>query len=182
MFKEKSMTAGPPLPRIAGVFRCLLAWSFFASDLGRGEGPLLQSEQSIHDPAFDLEANLLAAACYDDQVAVWDVRELASRRPNLAAIPAPRILGHQTGRVWAVAFSHNGRLLASATEHGAVTLWRQGDFSRLATFRGGDRRIRSLSFSHDDAFLAAGAYATRSIVWDLKAIRLRLESMNLDED
>ena len=52
--------------------------------------------------------------------------------------------------------------------------------TKHGSLRGGTGQIRSLALSHDGELLAAAAYVTPTIVWDLKAVRSRLAEIDLD--
>jgi WD40 repeat protein len=79
-----------------------------------------------------------------------------------------------------VAFSADGRYLASGSDRGTVILWDGTTFARIVPLRGSTTQVLSLSFSRDGRFLAGGAYQGPTIVWDLPRLRRRLAEMHLD--
>ncbi len=92
-------------------------------------------------------------------------------RGNQAAV----FKGHDN-MVSTVAFSRDGRLLASGDLGGRILVWDVASARVLATPLEGDSRVVGVSFSHDDRFLAAGD-VTHLHVWSVPDFRLvrRLE-------
>ena len=79
-----------------------------------------------------------------------------------------------------VGFSADGKLLASGSEQGLISLWDAQTFTRLTTLRSDTAQLRSVSFSRDGRFLAGAAYGGPTVVWDLRHLRRTLADMNLD--
>jgi WD40 repeat protein len=142
---------------------------------GRPLGLLHQFDQPVHGLAFTPDGRRLVAACHNRRVAVWDVGEGLS----LPAAPARLLAGH-TSAVWSVAFSADGRYLASGAEQGVIILWDGLTLERVVTLRGGTGEIRSVSFSGDGQLLAGAAWGGHMIVWDLAHLRRSLREMALD--
>lgn len=116
--------------------------------------------------AFSPDGRRLAAGC-DGIVTVWDWKE---DRP-LHAFP-----GHEK-RPITVAFSHDGRHLASGTWRGSVKLWdaEAGGEPLLVFAESRDARhpVTALSFGPDDgrpdgARLATSSYNRRVDIWDAR--------------
>ncbi len=76
--------------------------------------------------------------------------------------------GHPTD-VGALAFSPDGRFLASGSRDETVIIWeRDGDgFSRSQTLHGHAFGVYALAFSPDGRFLASGSYDTTVRIWKL---------------
>ncbi len=80
---------------------------------------------------------------------------------------APRVLtGHQ-GEVFAVAFSPDGQLVASAGADQAVHVWERGTGRAIKTLRGHAGPIRALAFSPDSRRLVSGSADTTLRFWDV---------------
>jgi WD40 repeat protein len=161
-------------------------------EAGRDLGLLHRFDQSVHSLAFGPDGAWLAAACNDRRVALWDLSE----PHQLPAAPDRFLTGH-TGAVWSVGFSADGRYLASGSQQGFILLYDGTSFERVAALRSDIGEVRSLSFSDDNRFLAASAYAGGSpgerpwstlqnygpptaVIWDLKKLRASLAEMGLD--
>ncbi|MDA1278089.1 MAG: hypothetical protein O2960_29180, partial [Verrucomicrobia bacterium] len=74
-----------------------------------------------------------------------------------------------TNQVLAVAFSPDGKLLASGSADGAVRLVEIASRRPMATFREHTNQITALAFSPDGKFLASGSEDTTVKLWDAKS-------------
>ena len=68
----------------------------------------------------------------------------------------------------ALAFSHDGKLLASGCTGGLVTLWDAASGRRLRTLEGQKGTVWGLAFSPDDALLATASTDATAYVWSVR--------------
>jgi len=106
----------------------------------------------VRSVAFTPDGTALAAAggnTEDFAIHIWDV---ASEKPL-------GILGGHHNIVWDVAFSPDGKLLASVSSDGTAQVhdWRNGDVQKILNFPG---EVVSVGFSPDGQALAVGGVDT----------------------
>ncbi|MEV3981664.1 AAA family ATPase [Nonomuraea sp. NPDC049758] len=111
------------------------------------------------DVAFSPDGRILASACYDGTVRLWDT---VTRAPIGDPIKA------HTGRVQSVAFSPDGRILASAgVDDGIVRLWDTVTRAPIGDPVKAHTRVWSVSFSPDGRTLASAGVDDGVVrLWD----------------
>lgn len=82
----------------------------------------------------------------------------------------------RVGKVLAVAFSPDGKLLASAGVDGYLVLWDVSNEQRIATLRGHTGNVRAVAFSPDGAELASAGSDNTVRLWDIRR-RHRIASL-----
>jgi len=108
------------------------------------------------------DGNKLALAVYDgtaettDSVSVWDAMSLQE----------PLALNGPTGRVRSLAFSLDGKRLASAGDDQTVKVWDATSGQEIFTLKGHTDDITSVTFSHDGKRLASASIDRTVKVWD----------------
>lgn len=138
--------------------QCLKNWQGYASWV-----------QSV---VFSPDGTILASSSEDRKVRLWNLEDTETKE-NLHYSPLPTLLEGHTGWVCSVAFSPNGKMLASASSDYSVKLWDVATRKCTATLVGHTRWIRSVAFSPDGKTVAScsGDYTVK--LWDVATAKCR---------
>ena len=80
-----------------------------------------------------------------------------------------RVLRGHVGHVIAVAFSPNGKLLATGSTDGTGGLWRVADGFHIATLVGHTSAVTSVAFDPSGDYVATGSHDKTIRIWNTKA-------------
>lgn len=116
--------------------------------------------------AFSADENRVVAVNDNDEytfLQLWDSKSGAKIGPSL--------IGHE-GKIWSVAFSCNGKLIASGSSDGEIRLWdahgpKAMNTPRMGHVSGNLVGVESLAFSPDDKQLVSGGVFGSVCVWDV---------------
>jgi hypothetical protein len=102
----------------------------------------------------------------------WGEREVRAAEAKLASAaqssPLRRVLKGHGGSVNAVAFSHDGKLLASASSDRTIHVWDAANGADILTIKGHGSIVQSVSFSPDGLRVASSATDRTVRVWNAK--------------
>ena len=114
-------------------------------------------------------------------VAAWRIHPSEDARyAMLAAAASPAIaglIGH-ADRVHSVAFSPDGKILASGSYDRTIRLWNVATHSPIGKLTGNAGEVYSVAFSHDGRTLASGGDDGTVRLWDVRTHRQLGQPMN----
>ena len=116
-----------------------------------------QEQKLFQTLAYAPNGRMIAAG-YDNNVRLW---ETATGGERLTLVT-------QVGEVLAVAFSPNGKILASAAKEGTIQLWDTVNGIELGRVVGHRGSVLSLAFSADGTTMASASSDTTVLFWDVK--------------
>jgi DNA-binding beta-propeller fold protein YncE len=116
--------------------------------------------------AYSPDGKLLAssATTWDDterRFTAWEVKIWETASGKLVR----EIKGHADG-VQSVAFSHDGKRLATASRDTTATVWEVETGNEIFTLKGHTHSCRSLAFSPNGKLIATGGFDARVILWN----------------
>ncbi|MHC5673553.1 nSTAND1 domain-containing NTPase [Nostoc sp.] len=142
-------------------------------------GRLLQTLKGHKDHVFQVifstDGQIMAAASFDNTISCWRYN---SQTGLFAEQPFLR-LSDQSG-LWAVALSHNGRIIATANQKGQVKLWTiEGKL--IQTIQAHSQKIWSISFSPDGQSFATASADKTVKLWTLEGKLIKTLQGHSDE-
>ncbi len=122
-------------------------------------GPVSGTALPIRDMSLSPSGELFAVGCAN-------VVRLFAIEGGVAMSELIELDGGQKG-VHGVSFSHNGDLLACASDDGKVIVWSVARHHILSRFTLEACHLRAVAFSHDDLLVACGDTNGNIAVWDV---------------
>lgn len=131
---------------------------------------LVGHTDTVYSVAFSPDGQALASGSADETIILWNTT--TGERTNTLAIltgpfagPIDMPAGH-TDTVYSVAFSPDGKTLASGSADNTIILWDTATGQYKQTLTGHKRAVYSIAFSPDGRTLASGSWDKTIILWD----------------
>jgi WD40 repeat protein/serine/threonine protein kinase len=125
----------------------------------------------VYAARFSPDDSQVATAGFDGRVLLWDPNKVTpiSVESRIKGDPDPaepfrELTGHR-GPVQALAFSPDGRTLASGAQDNEVILWDVAAGTKLKELRGHASHVRSVEFSPDGALLLSAGRDAQIKLW-----------------
>jgi len=116
-------------------------------------------QDSILTVAVFPDRRRMVTSSYDKTLLLWDLKD---------GVLLKKMEGH-SGKVWGLAVSRDGQLIASGDENGELIAWRGGTGESLTqTIKVHSQWITSLDFSPDGTMLATGSFDKSAELWSTK--------------
>jgi WD40 repeat protein len=141
---------------------------------------------------FSPTGKVFATGSDDQTIKLWKIEESNPLRSTRVICVGQPLTGH-TKWIWAIAFSPDGKLLASASADCLIKLWDISDVSNpkfKKDLKGHDGEVLSVSFSKNGSLLASGSSDGKVKIWDVKSGKCKktlkvgspIESVSFNKD
>jgi len=127
---------------------------------------------------FSPDGKTLASCSHDSLIRLWDVQSLdfeqfnpanlaeASASSHLPVTCLKTLRGHLS-RVWTIAFSPDGQMLASGSDDQTIRLWNARDGTCLTVLQGHTSGVTSVRFSPNGQLLATASEDSSIRLWSV---------------
>ncbi len=128
--------------------------------------------RTVWSLSFSLEGKMLASGSFDSTIRLWqdEAGNIAEGAKNLSPIRNTlSLIGHGDW-VWGIAYSPDGKILASGSSDRTVKLWDIKTGNCLKTLPGHTDTVHTVAFSPDGKTLASGSADRTVRLWNITTI------------
>jgi uncharacterized protein with WD repeat len=145
-------------------------------NLGTAEESVLYSplQSRARCLAFNKDNKTVAVGGDEYRIALLDIttgREISILKGEAEIMPPPKYGHGPPTLVYSVAFSPDGKLLASASYDCAIKLWDVATRNKLTSLKGHTDLVWSVAFSPDGKLLASGGYDGTVRLWKIDSAK-----------
>ena len=122
----------------------------------------------VNSVAFSPQGQLLASASYDRTIRLWQIPALESSHKEFQNRPCYSLLGTLSGHAWAVltvAFSPDGKILATGRDDNTIKLWEVNTGQLICTLVGHSWSVVAVAFTADGETLLSASCDKTVKLW-----------------